>query len=85
MANSDVDGGAPSGLSASDDRKGFVVLPRRWVVERTDGSHQRQAGADRLLRVVLMRLRVAEIDQHPVAQIFGDKAGEPRRRRRRER
>jgi hypothetical protein len=27
-----------------------------------------------------MRLRVAEIDQHPVAHVFGDKAGEPRRR-----
>jgi hypothetical protein len=38
MVNSHVDGGAPSGLSTSDDRKGFVVLPRRlggWVVERT--------------------------------------------------
>jgi len=35
MANSDVDGGTPSGLSASEDRKGFVVLPRRWAVEHT--------------------------------------------------
>jgi hypothetical protein len=24
-----------------------------------------------------MRLRIAEIDQHPIAHVFGDKAGEP--------
>jgi transposase len=41
MVNGDVDGGAPADLSRleivkrSDDTKGFVVLPRRWVVERT--------------------------------------------------
>jgi hypothetical protein len=28
-----------------------------------------------------MRLGIAEIDQHPVAHVFGDKAGEPRHRR----
>src|SRR5215471_21576213 len=50
MANSDVDGGAPSGLSASDDRKGFVVLPRRWVVERTVSCFRTKPASGQALR-----------------------------------
>jgi len=58
MANSDADGGAPSGLSASDDRKGFVVLPRRWVVEWTfswSGRNRRLAKGFENLAVTLAR------------------------------
>ena len=29
------------------------------------------------LGIVLVRLRVAEIHQHPIAHVFGDKTGEP--------
>ena len=35
-----------------------------------------EPGAHRPLGVVLMRLRIAEIEQHPVAHILGDKAVE---------
>src|SRR5205823_2370745 len=36
--------------------------------------HNLQTGANRPLGIVLMRLRVAEVSQYPVAHIFGDKA-----------
>jgi hypothetical protein len=36
----------------------------------------RETRPHRPLGIVLMRLRIAEIDQHPVAHIFGDKAVE---------
>ena len=41
-----------------------------------DRLDHRQPGAHRPLGIVLMRLRIAEIDQHPVAHVFGDKAVE---------
>ena len=44
--------------------------------QRADGIDQGQSGPDRPLGVVLMRLRIAEIDQNPVAHVFGDKAVE---------
>ena len=37
---------------------------------------QRQAGADGALGGVLVRLRIAEIDQHAVAHEAGDEAAE---------
>ena len=37
---------------------------------------ERKAGAHRPLGIVLVRLRVAEIDQHAVAHVLGDKAVE---------
>ncbi len=46
----------------------------RKPADRLDNG---QSGADRALGVVLMRLGVAEIDQHAVAHVFGDKTGEP--------
>ena len=48
-------------------------LSRRQSADRLD---EREAGAHRPLGVVLVRLRVAEIDQHPVAHVLGDKAVE---------
>ncbi len=36
-----------------------------------------EPGADRALGIVLMRLRIAEINQHAVAHIFGDKTAKP--------
>ena len=47
-------------------------------VEASDAVDQTQSGPDRPLGIVLMGSRVAEIDQHPVAHILGDKAIEPR-------
>ena len=41
-----------------------------------DHLDHRQPGAHRALGVVLMRLRIAEIDQHAIAHVLGDKAGE---------
>ena len=48
-------------------------LTSRRPADRVD---HRQPGADRPLGIVLMRLRVAEIDQHAVAHVLGDKAVE---------
>ena len=46
---------------------------RRQSADRLD---HRQPGAHRPLGIVLMRPRIAEIDQHPVAHVLGDKAVE---------
>ncbi len=43
-------------------------------VEAADGVDGTQARPDRALGIVLIRLRVAEIDQDSVAHVFGDKA-----------
>ena len=45
-------------------------------IEATDRVDDAQPRADRPLGIVLMRPRVAEIDQHAVAHVFGDKAVE---------
>ena len=50
------------------------VRPR---LEPADGLDQLQTGADRPLGIVLVRLRIAEIDQHAVAHVLGDEAVEP--------
>ena len=42
-----------------------------------DRVDDREPRPDRALGIVLMRLRIAEIDQHPVAHVFGDKTVEP--------
>ena len=41
------------------------------------GVDNAQPRANRPLGVVLVRLQVAEISEHPVAHIFGDKSVEP--------
>ena len=46
------------------------------LCNRADRLDHRQPGAHRPLGIVLMRLRIAEIDQHPVAHVLGDKAVE---------
>jgi hypothetical protein len=46
-------------------------------VEPTDGGDHAQPGADGAFSIVLMRPRVAEIDQHAVAHVFRDEAIEP--------
>ena len=54
------------------DPGGERAVPRRR--ELCDRRHELETGADCTLGVVLMRLRIAEIDQHAVAHIFGDLA-----------
>jgi hypothetical protein len=44
--------------------------------QSADRLDHRQPGAHRPLGIVFMRLRIAEIDQHAIAHIFGDKAVE---------
>ena len=43
---------------------------------RRTAVDEREPGAHRPLGVVLVRLRVAEIDQHAVAHVLGDEAAE---------
>ena len=65
---------------ADDDQPGGDAEPRvGWadVARRPTASIDRQPGPDRQLGIVLIRLRIAEIDQHAVAHVLGDKAGEP--------
>ena len=45
--------------------------------ESADGIDDGEPGADRPLGIVLVRLRVAKINEHAIAHIFGDKAREP--------
>ena len=42
-----------------------------------DRFDEGQSGPDRALRIVLVGLGVAEIDEHPVAHVFGNEAVEP--------
>src|SRR5271156_3063846 len=62
---------------ADDDKASGDADPnvqRLWCGEPADRVDYRQPGASRALGIVLVRLRVAEINQHAVAHIFGDKA-----------
>ena len=59
----------PTRTARSSARNG--VADRAKLGDRLDDA---EAGAHRALGVVLMRLRVAEINQHAVAEIFGDVA-----------
>ena len=68
-----------------------VAIPTRacsltdLTSRRPTASIDAQPRPDRPLGIVLMRSRVAEIDQHAVAHVLGDKAVEARRRPRRRR
>ena len=64
---------ADHGEAGGDAEPHPQILSCRQSADRLD---HRQASAHRALRVVLMRLRIAEIDQHPVAHVLGDKAVE---------
>jgi hypothetical protein len=46
-------------------------------IEATDNVDQAQPRPDRPLGIILVRSRVAEIDQHTVAHVLGDKPIEP--------
>jgi hypothetical protein len=45
-------------------------------LEPPNGINESQAGPYRLLGIVLVRPRVAEVHQHPIAHVLGDKAVE---------
>ena len=69
LADQIADHGEPGG----DAEPHAQILSCRQSADRLD---HRQPGPHRPLGIVLMRLRIAEIDQHPVAHVFGDKAVE---------
>ena len=66
---------------ADDDEPGSDTDPRLefggFDIEATDRIDGTEPGADRPLGIVLMRLRIAEINQHAVAHVLGDEAIEP--------
>jgi hypothetical protein len=66
LADQIADHGEPGG----DAEPHAQILPRRQLADRLD---HRKPSAHRPLGIVLMRLRIAEIDQHSVAHILGDK------------
>ena len=67
LADQIADHGQPGG----DAEPHTQVFARRQPADRFD---HRESGVHRPLGIVLMRLRISEIDQHAVAHIFGDKA-----------
>jgi hypothetical protein len=71
-------GGARPDQITHDDDPGGQPNADLQSVERlqlADALDQGEPSENRTLGVVLVRLRVAEIDQHPVAHILGDKSG----------
>ena len=48
-------------------------LQRLGRLKRPDSAYQSKAGPHRPLGIVLVRLRVAEVHQHPIAHVLGDK------------
>ena len=66
---------------ADDDQPGGNPDPRLELggfdIEAADSVDDAQPGSNRPLGIILMRPRVAEIDEHAVAHIFGDKTIEP--------
>jgi hypothetical protein len=55
------------------------LLPFEAGIQGPDGFHHLQPGADRPLRIVLVSLGIAKVDQEAIAQVLGDmplKAGD---------
>ena len=67
LADQIADDGQPGG----DAEPHTQIFARRQPADRFD---HREGGAHRLLGIVLVRLRISEINQHAVAHVFGDKA-----------
>jgi hypothetical protein len=59
---------AGANADANPQRLGYLEPP--------DGINESLAGPHRLLGVGLVRLRVAEVHQHPIAHVLGDKTAE---------
>ena len=69
LADQIADHGEPGG----DTEPHPQILPRRQSADRLD---HRKPSAHRPFGIVLMRLRIAEIYQYPIAHVLGDKAVE---------
>src|SRR5215472_2486180 len=67
LADQIADHGQPGG----DAEPHAQIFTHRQAADRFD---HRKRGAHRLLGIVLMRLRISQIDQHAVAHVFGDEA-----------
>ena len=64
---------------ADDDLPGANADTNPQRLGRLEPSHrvnESKAGPYRLLGIILVRLRVAEIHKHPIAHVLGDKAAE---------
>jgi len=62
---------ARGALELADDRPAAAA-----AAQPTDGIDDSKTGADRLVGVFLMHLRVPEISQDALAHVLGDKAAE---------
>ena len=62
---------------AGGDADARFELDRDVTSSSTDSGDQVQPRPDRPLGIVLVRPRIAEIDEHAVAHVLGDKAVEP--------
>jgi hypothetical protein len=62
-------------IADHDQAAGDTQVHTQWFRRRepADRVDHGKPGPHRPLRIVLMRLRIAEIDQHPVAHVLGDK------------
>ena len=61
---------------AHEDDAERAVRAGLGAIDAVGRLDDRQPGAHRPLGIVLMRLRIAEIDQHSIAHVLGDKAVE---------
>jgi hypothetical protein len=54
------------------------VRSAAWVFRSPTAPNQFQSCTDSALRIVLMGLRVAKIDEYAIAHVLGDKTTKPR-------
>jgi len=61
-------------VKRTDDQKGFVVLPKRWIVERTFGwfgryrrlskdFEEQPASSEALIRIVMIQIMLRRLDK----------------------
>jgi hypothetical protein len=60
------------GMAPQAHAQAHPPLPLQTGIELRHRLHDAQPGPHRPLRVILMRLRIAEVDQEPIAQILRD-------------
>jgi len=69
-----VTGWAREIVTRSDDQKGFVVLPKRWIVERTFGwfgryrrlskdFEEQPSSSEALIRIVMIQVMLRRLDK----------------------
>ena len=61
-----------AGMDAHPDRQLDPALGHEALVQPSHGLHHAEGGAHGALAIVLVRLRVAEVDEQAVAEVLGD-------------